>query len=299
MILGSKLLIVLTGYLLNIQSVYGQFVTERLESLAQKTGIKVNDTIMAPAGCDIDSSFFFRGHPLHVKKNQYGEVSHIGYSFFSKEIRKERPLAIYDFLERYLLELDLTESKEQIKEKLRKDNVIYDNKPREPIGDEDVFFNLNILTHHKYEVEWKLGKNYFHLAFDADCQLLLGALEDELEKVMLKKLQRVAQNGSNCADIMLVLDRYGYEKDTLNFCRQSLIDLIEDDCDETSLRNKSEDEEVLFAINHQLGFIHLVNFKPGRARMYAYIPIHNTPDSFIEELIPIYKDIFNNKNLEE
>lgn len=296
---GNILLIGLAGCVFNIQSAYGQFVTKRLESLVQKTGIQVNDTVLAPVGCDLDSSFFFRGHPLHVKKNQYGEVSHIGYSFFSQEMRKEKPLAIYDFLERYLLELDLTDSKEQIKEKLRKDNVIYDDKPHKPVKNDDAFFNLNFLTHHKYEVEWKQGEGYFHLAFDADCQLILGASEDELEKVMLKRLQRAESKDSTCADIMLVLDRYGYEKDTLNFCRQRLIGLIEDDCDETSLKSKSEDEEVLFAINHQLGFIHMVSFKPGRARMYAYIPIHNTPDSFIEELIPIYKDILKQINIEE
>lgn len=296
---GNILLIGLAGCLSNIQSAYGQFVTKRLESLAQKTGIQVNDTVLAPVGCDLDSSFFFRGHPLHVKKNQYGEVSQIGYSFFSQEIRKERPLAIYDFLERYLLELDLTESKEQIKEKLRKDNVVYDDKPRETVGDDDAFFNLKFLTHHKYEVEWKQGKDYFHLAFDADCQLILGAFEDELEKVMLKRLQRAESKDSTCADIMLVLDRYGYEKDTLNFCRQRLIDIIEEDCDETSLRSKSETEEVLFAINHQLGFIHMVSFSPEKARMYAYIPIHNTPDSFIEEIIPLYKDIIVKLNIEE
>lgn len=296
---GNILLIGLAGCISNIQSAYGQFVTKRVESLALKTGIQVSDTVLAPVGCDLDSSFFYRGHPLHVKKNPYGEVCHIGYSFFSQEMRKEKPLAIYDFLERYLLELDLTESQEQIKEKLRKDNVIYDDKPREPVGDDDAFFNLKFLTHHKYEVEWKRGKDYFHLAFDADCQLMLGASEDELEKVMLKRLQRAESKDSTCADVMLVLDRYGYEKDTLNFCRQRLIDLIEDDCDETSLRSKAEDEEVLFAINHQLGFIHMVSFKPGRARMYAYIPIHNTPDSFIDELIPLYKDIFKKIDLEE
>ena len=291
--------IVLTGYFASILSAYGQFVTKRLESLAHSTGIPVYDTLRVPNKCDLDSVFFFHGHPMHVKKNQYGEVCHIGYSLFGKDVRTIKPLAIYDFLERYMLELDLIDSKEGVKEKLRMDNVFFSDKMSEDLKDKEDFFKINILTHHKYEVEWKHGKDYCHIAFDADCQLILGALEDELEKIMSKKLHRLATKDSTDKDIMLVLDRYGYEKDTLSFCRQKLIDIIEEECDETSLKSKSKTEEVLFAINHQLGYIHLVSFKPKEARMYAYISIHNAPDSYIERLFPLYKDIFNNIKKDE
>lgn len=287
------ILIVLTGYLINTPSIYGQYVTKKLESMANAMNISFSDTTKAPKGCDIDSTFYFKGYPLHIKKNQYGEICHIGYSFFSKEIREKRPLAIYDFLERYLLELDLLESKEEIRQRLFLDNVIYEKKTfkADPDSIIDGYFKINFLTNHKYEIEWKQGTENIHIAFNADCQLILGAAENELEKILLKKLQKVAIADSSESDIMLILDRYGYEKDTLGFNRQKLIDLIEEECEESSLRNKSETEEVLFAINHQLGFIHLVSFKPGQARMYAYISIHNVPDSFIDSLIPIYKDI--------
>lgn len=300
--LKNILYIMLAGYLFNTLPAYGQYVTKRLESIAQATAINISDTIKYPKGCDIDSSLFFQGQSLHIKKNQYGEVSHIGYSFFNKEIRKRYPLAIYDFLERYLLELDLAESKEQRKLQLYLDHVICDVKLLDIIADSipEEMFKINFITNHKYEVEWKKGKNSFHMAFNADCQLILGAMENELETIILKRLQRAVSADSTTSDITLVLDRYGYVKDTLDFNKQKLIEIIEDECDETSLRRKSETEEVLFAINHQLGFIHLVSFKPGYAHMYAYISIHNTPDSFIDSLIPIYKDIIRKiKNDEE
>lgn len=293
--------IVLTGYLINTLSIYGQYVTKKYESMANAMNISFDDTITAPKGCDIDSVFYYKGYPLHIKKNQYGEISHIGYSFFNKEIRKKRPLAIYDFLERYLLELDMLESKEEIKQRLFLDNVIYKKGAfkADSVSIIDDYFKINFLTNHKYEIEWKQGAENNHIAFNADCQLILGAAENELEKILLKKLQRVAIADSSESDIRLILDRYGYEKDTLAFNRQKLIDIIEEECEESSLRNKSETEEVLFAINHQLGFIHLVSFKPGQARMYAYISIHNVPDSFIDSLIPIYKDILIKLKIDE
>lgn len=293
--------IVLTGYLINTLSIYGQYVTKKYESMANAMNISFDDTITAPKGCDIDSVFYYKGYPLHIKKNQYGEISHIGYSFFNKEIRKKRPLAIYDFLERYLLELDMLESKEEIKQRLFLDNVIYKKGAfkADSVSIIDDYFKINFLTNHKYEIEWKQGAENNHIAFNADCQLILGAAENELEKILLKKLQRVAIADSSESDIRLILDRYGYEKDTLAFNRQKLIDIIEEECEESSLRNKSETEEVLFAINHQLGFIHLVSFKSGQARMYAYISIHNVPDSFIDSLIPIYKDILIKLKIDE
>ena len=280
------LLIGLTGYILNIQPAFGQFVTKRLESLALETGVLLKDTTKVSVGCDLDSAFYFQNHPLHIKKNQYGEISHIGYSLFSKEMREQNPSAIYDFLERYILELDLAKSKNETKSKLTMDHVTYDGRLPKELVNADDFFKVNFETNHKYEVERKNGQDYFHIAFYADCQLMLGALEDELEKIMLKNIQRAAPKDSTSGDIILVFDRYGHEKDTLFFNRQKLIELIEDECEETVLRSKSETEEVLFAVNHQLGYLHMVSFKPGQARLYAYISIHNAPDSFINRLIP-------------
>ena len=48
----------------------------------------------------------YKSHPLSVIVND-GEVEHIGYSIFSKEIREDMPSPIYNFLERYALQADL------------------------------------------------------------------------------------------------------------------------------------------------------------------------------------------------
>lgn len=289
--------IMLIGFLMNTLSAYGQFVTKRLESISQSIGLSVNDTTRFPNGCDIDSASFFQRKPVHVVKNEYGEISHIGYSIFNKEMRDDKLCRIYDFLERYLLELSLIDSQEQKKIRLYLDNVVFEERDIKSLKDtiQNNYFNLKTIENHKYEVMWRNTEHYYHMAFNADCQLIMGAMENELETIMLKKLQREVPKDSLDSDISLVFDRYGYKKDTLNFNRQWLIDLIKGECDELSMRKKSETEEVLFAINHQLGYIHLVSFKPGQARMYAYISIHNAPDSFIDTLFPIDKNIINKK----
>lgn len=293
--------IVLAGGFFNPLSAYGQFVTKRLENIAMAIQLSADDTIKLPKGCNIDSALFFHDKPVHVVKNEYGEVCHIGYSIFNKGMRDENLCGIYDFLERYLLELSLIDSQEQKKIRLYLDNVIYEEKNIKNIKDTvpEKFFTIRTIENQKYEVKWRHYERYFHMAFNADCQLILGAMENELERIMLKRLQREARKDTVNSDIVLILDRYGYEKDTLGFNKKWLIDLIKGDCDEFSLRKKSETEEVLFAINHQLGYIHLVSFKPGQARMYAYISIHNVPGSFIEALFPVDRKIIINKKEEK
>lgn len=272
--------------LLGISSVQGQFMTNRLKAIVKETNIVINDSLLKGA-LDDDSTWTFRNHHLHIKTNQWGEVSHIGYSLFGRALRTSQPSPVYDFLERYFLEYDLIPSKTEKSLQLLLDGIICEGNPLDMISakDSNETVQINFQKTHKYIVDWQRGGVRCRLAFHANVELFLGATVIELERIMLRYLKKKVSEEGVEPDITLVFDRYGYVKDTLKCRRQQIIDIVEGDCEEYALRPKTKDEEVLFAINHELGFMHLVSFKSKSARLYAFISMYNTPDSFIEDLL--------------
>ena len=261
-------------------------MTNRLKAIAKEANIVISDS-MLKGSLDDDSTWTFRNHRLHIKTNQWGEVNHIGYSLFGKALRNSQPSPVYDFLERYILEYDLIPSKTEKSLRLSLDRVICEGNPLAMISaaDSNETVQINFQKTHKYIVDWQRGEARCRLAFYANSELLLGATVIELERIMLRYLKKKVNEEGGEPDITLVFDRYGYVKDTLECRRQQIIDIVEGDCGEYALRPKTKDDEVLFAINHELGFMHLVSFKPKSARLYAFINMYNAPDSFIEELL--------------
>lgn len=272
--------------LLVVMPAKGQFMTNRLEALAKETKVVISDSLLKEA-LDDNSTWMFRNRHLHIKTNQWGEVSHIGYSLFGQELRSKQPSPIYDFLERYILEYDLIPSKAEKKLRLSLDGVICEGNPLAMIKttDSNETVQITFQKTHKYMVDWQRGDARCRLAFHANSELLLGATVIELERIMLRYLKKKVIEEGGEPDMTLVFDRYGYVKDTLQCRRQQIIDVVEGDCGEYALRPKTKNEEVLFAINHELGFMHLVSFKPNSARLYAFINMYKAPDSFIEELL--------------
>lgn len=288
MIQRGFLTTILAGCFISIQPVCGQFVTKKLETLAKATGVSFSDTLFDDNRHDYDSVFFYRKHPLHIKTNNQGEICHFGYSLFPAQKRDASLSNIYDFMERYLLELDLLESWEKRQWRLKIDNVLCSGDPTKMIMsssyDESVVINADI--NHKYLVDWQRGQQRLTMTFDAYYQLLLGADDIELEEIAWRKIKKNASQKNYTGDFKLIFDRYGYVKDTINFSRQDVISLIEEECQDKSLQQKNETDDVLFAINHEFGFVHMASFKPGEAKLLLYVPIHDAPDSFINQLVP-------------
>lgn len=286
------LFIGLVGCFVSIQPIHGQFVTKRLASLAKTTGVVLSDSLKAIKPLDIDSAYHFRNHPLHIKTDNEGAICHIGYSLFGSRIRQANPSVVYDFIERYMLELDLAGSKQQIESRLKQDNVICKGNPKMMIASDnkDEVLMIDNRTCHKYLVQWQRGDNYLTLEFNADCQLITGANDKELEDILTNKIKRISQ-GRYCEnDYLLIVDRYGYAKDSVRFCRQDIVSLLEEECDGSFLHYKNNHEDVFFSINRDLGYVHLVNFKLTEARLVPYIPIYDAPDSFIHQIVPTMKE---------
>lgn len=175
-------------FILNI-SVCGQvqFATVRLQSMANLLSLDIKNLEL-----DKKEAFSYLGHPLNIRINKWNEIEHIGYRLFSNTIRENNPSPIYDFLERYFLEIDLLKDIDK-SIRLAIDKIQLSNQDLGIIhtlnGTED--FKINMLNLKKYQVTWsKNGLNILTVTFDMDYQLLSGCNIIEAEKRLIKDLQR-------------------------------------------------------------------------------------------------------------
>ena len=116
------------------------------------------------------------------------------YHLFSDEIKKDFPSVVYDFLERYLYEIDSLQSHHvYVDQKLLDDKVIF------LVGDassvreikSNAGFSLNKIDSKYYQVTWKdsLNKVVLDLAFPMQYELLLGKPKVEIEKEFKSTIQ--------------------------------------------------------------------------------------------------------------
>lgn len=171
-------------------SAWGKAVysTARLQAMASLLSLPGIDTLSAGKY----THFSYKSHPLNVRINRWKEVEHIGLSLFSPEVKKVQQSPVYDFLERYLLELDIYKGTDHAI-RLGFEQVQFE------IGNASVALKLDGSEEFRqsgkafrnYHVEWlKEGKVILAISFDMDYQLLSGCNTVELEKNYLKKIRR-------------------------------------------------------------------------------------------------------------
>ncbi len=163
--------------------------TERIGSLLRVLRLSGADTLR-PA-TDYTENFTRQGRPLHVVTNRWGEVAHVGYYLFPAGLRASQPSPVYDFLERYLLELDLP-SQLPRQMRLSLDKVTVKGNPAAAAAfDGTESFGLSSELMRNYSVRWsREGRELLSLNFPMDCQLLTGCNAIELEKNLARDLRR-------------------------------------------------------------------------------------------------------------
>lgn len=165
------------------------FDTQRLERLADYLALQQLDTL--PVGTT--NTYSYRQHPLTVRKNQWGEIEHIGLLLFPKVYRELQPLPIYDFLECYLLMRMATPSNTEDATRMQWDKVHFNTGTATSalkIDTSSVFSNeyVNLRV---YRVSWSVnGKKLLELSFDMDYQLLTGCDAVELEHRFIRHIER-------------------------------------------------------------------------------------------------------------
>lgn len=119
----------------------------------------------------------YMSHPLSIIVND-GEVEHIGYSIFSKEMRSGMPSPIYNFLERYALQADLPLKKSKtVERQLFEDDVTFTVGNIHKLSSiwtmENLAFSLENLQDRMCRATWTdNGKNVCSVSFPVSYNLL-------------------------------------------------------------------------------------------------------------------------------
>lgn len=165
------------------------FDTQRLERLAGYLSLQKLDTL--PVG--VTNTYYYKQHPLTIRKNQWGEVEHIGLLLFAQTYRQQMPLPIYDFLERYLLTLLVTPANTEDATRMQWDKVHFTTGSAATALklDTTATFSNEYVDLHVYRVSWAVdGKNVLELSFTMNVQMLMGCDAVELEHRFIRHLSR-------------------------------------------------------------------------------------------------------------
>jgi len=165
------------------------FATKRLQSIGQCLSLPGIDELNNQTSYD----YQYRGKKLVVRANRFGEIEHIGLALFPKELVELSPSPVYDFLERDLLERQLTNLDGEIRHKLNSEHLIFvvgsANTPFTFKGDEN--FSEERVDLKRYRVTWtRGGREVLKISFDMDIEMLTGCNAIELEQQFLRRLKR-------------------------------------------------------------------------------------------------------------
>ena len=179
-------------FLLSVVNVFAQdtvtYRTAKLHAMAKQ--LPEVDFNTLPIGESLNLSY--EGHPLVVRVNRWKEVEHIGYRLFDVSRKDAAFSLVYDFLERYFLELSLPLEMD-CELRMSLDKVCLEVGTLERIfqleGTE--IFRIEFMNMRKYRVAWyKEGKEFLVFSFDMDYQLLAGSDAVELEYLFGREFYR-------------------------------------------------------------------------------------------------------------
>lgn len=337
----------------SMQANTASFTTKRLKGMAEYLSLNGLDTLRTGSY----ETYSYKGRPLVIRVNKWGEVEHIGLKLFSSGLRELYPSPAYDFLERYLLERNASPTDREEGTKMQWDRVYFSvGSPATALRiDSTAEYNANYYELKVYRVAWSVnGKTVLRMTFDMDYQLMSGCTEIELETNFMRSLSRFETSKINrqqnirfpekdtefirkgdyfissfirddqyytkkegewelvrstkrpmhsVANIMLdtnsndsihlkvIMDQYGYKKDTLMSTYRQFIQLCaKEGCiPYYGLKDKGNDtySSTVFLVNRQGGYLHMLNAiiplsvidKPEETiiegRLYTYIPLFN------------------------
>ena len=170
------------------------FHTSLLERIAAKVGITHIEPW--PTNADIDSVTTVRGKSIHMRTNSLGEVSHIGYHLFNKTLtdQYQNPF-LFEFVERYLLELDLGIDERAKDKRMAVDQVTLVSGSidllRELTPQTDLSFSVEEIKRKLFRLKWAFGGHEVCITIPADCQLIFGANAIELENIVKRNIPRL------------------------------------------------------------------------------------------------------------
>ncbi len=268
-------------------NVNAQYETIRLSRIGEAVGITCDSIQNIFLKTNVDSAITFRKRIISIKENRWGEICHIGYSLVPDEVRDSSLSYIYDFVERYLLELDLLNNHNDIMKRLSTDDVSL-NGDYPSILDElssELQVSIESIKYHRYRFNINKGTKKFYMDFSPNCQLILGADDKELEENFSRHFRYYTKTPKDSVLYSLVIDMYGNKRDTIDCTLCDLFNFVEHERCQMVFKQDEDNNDIMYAINEQLDYIHLAILKEKHAYIYTYIPIHIYPEFFIKQII--------------
>ena len=175
--------------------VYRTLKLERLAEQLAERGIRLADEGLYPAG-DLCP-----GKQVEMDRDIFGRVGFIGLRLFDVAMQREYASPVYEFVERYFLELLLADGRDAVELKLREDKVelsfngtpyargMWNLAERVAAVTEQTAFALNADAE-RYTVGWQLADGTLTMVFPKQYELVLGADKMEMEKGLMEELAR-------------------------------------------------------------------------------------------------------------
>lgn len=163
------------------------FQSKLLCELAKSIGYSQVDTLKE--GIHNAGSAF--GMPIIAEYDKNHAVTHIGFRLFGNDLKKEYVSDVYNFLERYFLEIYCWKDKTTLQRKLHDDKVMFTTGSFTDVNRirETDQFSISMVENKFYEVAWAdtLG-TFLSLAFPVQYELLLGMPLAEIEQTMYSQI---------------------------------------------------------------------------------------------------------------
>lgn len=165
------------------------FTTQRLSRMAASLP-DIPFSELSEGACH---EYVYQNHPLTIRVNAWDEVEHIGYCLFNTLAIQTQPRIVCDFVERYLLELDLGAQMDR-KKRMGVDKVVVERGSLDNVHDLrlDDRLEVSMAEMLRCRVAWfRDDQCLLSLLFDMDYQLLSGCNAIELEYNYLRDVKRI------------------------------------------------------------------------------------------------------------
>ena len=171
------------------------FRLPRLQKMAAAVHLQVDDSLLTP-NTEIDSVASCRGKALYLRVNGLGDVSQLGYRLFPKTVKDQfRGVPIFDFLERYLLELDLRLDGKDAATRMDIDQVVVTKGSLQMLHQlseqSAITASVDEITRKMYRLGMLIDGRELTVVIPADSQLLFGGNLIELEHAFIDGMRRM------------------------------------------------------------------------------------------------------------
>lgn len=162
------------------------------------------------------------GMPIIARYDNRHTVTNLGLHLFSSQMREAYASDVYDFLERYFLELLTWKDKTTLAQKLKDEKVMFVTGSMESLRtvNETTPYSINRVENKYYEVSWTRedGSVMLSVAFPIQYELLLGMPQVEIANTMYDRIV----GAPKCSEVLIpdslqLLDGNVYQSVPLSF----------------------------------------------------------------------------------